>query len=81
MSSQKRLNNGENDLRAFEKSVVVRAGNHGELTLRDGVGDRCQRRDGYRITLAMNDEGRARASGVVAEVDRAARAVAGASDA
>ena len=40
VSSEKRLDNREDDLGALEESVMVRAVNDGELTVWDRVGDR-----------------------------------------
>ncbi len=40
VSDEKRLDGGSDGLRAFEKSVVARAGNDNELALWDRIGDR-----------------------------------------
>ena len=40
VSDEKRLDGGRHGLRAFEESVVARAGNNDELTLWDRIGDR-----------------------------------------
>jgi hypothetical protein len=40
VSDEKRLDGGRDGLRAFEDSVVARAGNDDELALWDRIGDR-----------------------------------------
>ena len=40
VSDEKHLDRARDGLRAFEESVVARAGNHDELALWDRIGDR-----------------------------------------
>jgi hypothetical protein len=42
VSDEKRLDGGGDGLRAFEESVVARAGNDDELALWNRIGDRCR---------------------------------------